>query len=382
MRRSRGRRLCETAVLLALATAMGSLFLFALGIDALEGRSEFQFYADSSSYHEAMRGNLVGLDGFTDLIGVAGNFLGPLLVLRLTGENYYLVLLLNAVLMFGSIASIARTLGLDSLRLACLLLLNPLTVSSLLAVNKEVLSLVFLALLLHGLASRSLFLLLAAAGVSVLVRWQLALVQILLLVLLPLATTQPMGQRRRIVLVSLLVGLSVAYSALLPVFEPIRATFELSVSEYEGSGFYEWLVGWQDAGAYWAVFPLKAAHLLFGLGLRIDRLLAPVNIYNDVWQLLHSTATLLMFVALWRAGRMRLNNDLVFVSAIYVAVFALSPIYSPRYFYPVYVLWAVALAAPQQLVSLVRPRARRRTRRPAAVGFHPGIAPESSPDLR
>jgi hypothetical protein len=354
-----------TAALLALVTLAGAIFLFAVGIDALEGRSEFQFFADSGTYHEAARGDLIGLDSAADVVGIAGNFLGPLLVLRLTGENYYLVLLANAVLMFLSIASISRTLKLDSLRLAALLLLNPLTISSLLAVNKEILSLVFVAVLLRGFATRSWLLLGAAGALSLLVRWQLMLV---LLLLVPLV--MPAGAwrgRRRLALLGLLAGLSALYVVLLPVFEPIRATFELSVSEYEGSGFYEWLVGWQDAGAYWAVFPVKAAHLLFGLGLRVDRLLAPANMYNDVWQLLHSSATLLMFVALWRAGRLRLDNDIVFISAIYIAVFALSPIYSPRYFYPVYVLWAVALVAMPPALELRSLRRRRHPRRPSAA---------------
>lgn len=370
MRRTRDRR-GLTAALMALVTLLGSVFLFVVGIDALEGRSDFHFYADSSTYHEAARGDLAGIENPADLIGIAGNFLGPLLVLRLTGDNYYLVLLANATMMFLSVASIAKTLKLDSLRLAVLLLLNPLTVSSLLAVNKEILSLVFVALLLRALVSRSWWLIGAAALLSVLVRWQLTLVLMLLVAVL--MTGDAWRGHRRLLVAALLGGLSLLYVALLPIFEPIRATFELSASEYEGSGLYEWLVGWQDVGAYWAVFPFKAAHLLFVLGLRIDRLLAPTNLYNDVWQLLHSSATLFMFIALWRARRLRLGNDLVFISVLYVAVFALSPIYAPRYFYPVYVMWAIALTASTPLLRLAPPALRRGKRRPDAAT--PNAAP-------
>jgi hypothetical protein len=52
-----------------------------------------------------------------------------------------------------------------------------------------------------------------------------------------------------------------------------------------------------------------------------------------------------MFLALWHARRVRLSNDLVYLSLLYVAVFAITPIYTPRYFYPVYVLWAAAWLA-------------------------------------
>jgi hypothetical protein len=380
MKRFLPRGLGQAAALLALVTAVGALFLALVGIDALEGRSDFQFYADSNTYHDLARGMLPGVDGATDLITVAANFIGPLLVLRLTGENHYLVLLLNAVLMFASISSISKTVGLDALRLTLVLLANPLTISSLLSVNKEVISMVFIAMLLRALASRSTLWFLAAAGVSLLVRWQLTLVLVMLVgLVLPVP---PIGHRRSVVFFGLLVALSVLYIALLPLLEPVRATFELSASEYEGSGFYEWLVGQQETGVYWAIFPLKAAHLLFGMGLRFDRLIAPTNIYNDVWQLLHSTTTLLMFLALWRAGRLRLSNDLVFISAIYIAVFALSPIYSPRYFYAVYILWAIALTAPAPMFRFARAAQRSRRSANSATPHTPGNPTDPLPESK
>lgn len=351
MRRTRDRR-GLTAALMALVTLLGSVFLFVVGIDALEGRSDFHFYADSSTYHEAARGDLAGIENPADLIGIAGNFLGPLLVLRLTGDNYYLVLLANATMMFLSVASIAKTLKLDSLRLAVLLLLNPLTVSSLLAVNKEILSLVFVALLLRALVSRSWWLIGAAALLSILVRWQLAV--FLITFYFAVSPANPFRRKRLRTILFLLVGLSVLYLQLSTVFESIRFTFAASAAEYEGSGFYEWLQGWQEAGAYWIIFPLKALHLLFGMGLRFDRLLAPEDVYNDVWQLLHSTMTLVLFIALVKQRLFKLEHDLIYISVFYLAIFAMSPIYTPRYFYPLYVFWAAALASRAPIVHLLR----------------------------
>jgi hypothetical protein len=144
----------------------------------------------------------------------------------------------------------------------------------------------------------------------------------------------------------LLVGLSIVYVVLAPILEPVQENFDFSAAEYEGGGSYNLLLDYQNAGWYWLVFPLKAAHLMFATGLRFDRLLSPTLIYNDVWQLLHSTAMLLMFIVLWRARRLRLRNDLIFISAVYAAIFAMTPIYVPRYFYPVYILWALALVSP------------------------------------
>lgn len=344
-------RLGMTALLMLVLMLAGAVFLVAVGIDALEGRSTFQFFADSGTYHTAARGDLLGVEDVGNSIAVAGNFLGPLLVLKMTGENYYAVMVFNALLLFGSIASISRSLRFDSLRFAGLLLINPLTISSMLSVNKEIFSLVFLALLLRAYRQGSLLTWVAAALVSLIVRWQLTVFLTAFSVLL--LPVNPFRRDRVTTIVILLVALSILYLQLSAVFEPIRYTFEESAAEYEGSGFYEWLQGWQESGAYALVFPLKALHLLFGLGLRFDRLIAPVDIYNDGWQLLHSTMTLVLFIALWRARLFRVGNDLVYMSLLYVAIFALSPIYSPRYFYPVYVLWAGALAARVPVTSLL-----------------------------
>lgn len=372
MRRSRfDARLVRTGWLIAALTLLGAIFLFAVGVDALEGRVDFQFYADSATYHQAARGEIVGLDTLEESVTVRTNFLGPLWFLALAGNNYYVVLLFNAALLFASIASIATSLRIDPLRFALLLLANPLTISSLLAVNKEFLALAFVALLLRALARGSLAWLVAAAVVSVLVRWQLL---VFLLVLGAIATPlNPLRGRRRATLAVLLVGLSIAYAQLVSVFEPIRAALEASAGEYEGSGLHEWLQTWQDRGAYWLVFPIKAAHLLFSLGLHVERLVAPVDLYNDVWQLLHSTALLALFVALLLGKRLRLTNDLIYLSVIYMVVFALTPIYAPRYFYPVYILWAAALTPQFARVALLPPalvaRRRRRRARPAGAAL-------------
>jgi hypothetical protein len=367
MIRHRTHRMLALAALFVVSL-FGLVFLAIAGIDALEGRSELQFFADSPTYHEAARGDLLHIDNLADMVGVAGNFLGPWLLIRLVGDSYYLILVLNAVLMGWSIASLSRSLQLDAVRLLGWLFLNPITLSSLLAVNKEVISLAVIALLVRALVHCSPFTLLLALVVSVLVRWQLTAVLVVASVML--APVYPLT-RRWGALAVLLGLLSVAYVQLAPVLEPIRATFELAAADYEGSGFYEWLVGLQDSGWYWLIFPIKAAHLLFGMGLRFDRLLAPVNLYNDVWQLLHSTSLLVMFLVLWRVRRLRLRNDLIYASMIYLAIFAITPIYTPRYFYPVYVLWALAACMPTSREALFWTRQPSR-RRPAATPPMPG----------
>ncbi len=132
----------------------------------------------------------------------------------------------------------------------------------------------------------------------------------------------------------------------------------LMEDESGGSGLYTVLQGYQEAGLYFLVFPLKALHLLFAKGLKFQELLAPGNIYNDVFVGLHSTMTLVMFLALLWQKKFSMRSDLIYASVVFLAVFCLSPIYAPRYLYPVYVAWVLVLAgAPMQLTW---PRRRRR----------------------
>lgn len=343
-------RIRMTTLLTLAVILFGAMFLYAVGIDALEENNEFQFFSDSTTYHKAARGDLSYIEGAGDLMSVAANYLGPVLLVWMTGDNYYALLLFNVCLFYFAVTHIGNSLRLSSYRYALVLLANPLMVSSILSVNKEILSLVFIALLLRAFTARSVGALLGAAFVSVLVRWQLTL--LLPIVWLAITRLNPVRKNRALVIFVALLGLSVLYTELFSIFESIRENFWVAAEEYEGSGFYEWLVSLQDMGLYWAVFPLKAAHLLFGTGVRFDRLLSPTNIYNDVWVLLHSTALLIVFILLGLKGRLRLSNDLIYLSLLYIVLFAVTPIYGPRYFLPVYMLWAAALVAKQEVYFL------------------------------
>jgi hypothetical protein len=326
----------------------------------------------------AAAGGLDHVEGLVDAVSVAGNFLGPLLILKLAGGNYYLILLVNTALMFASLVAIARSMRIDQGRFCLVVFANPLTLSSMLSVNKEVLAVAFLALLLMAYRRKSLALWLLAVFVSLMVRWQTTLFMLALSFLLSRAN--PLVERRTATTIVTLVVLSIIYVQLAEVFEPIRFNFEQAAQEYEGSGLYEWMIGVQDAGYYWLIFPFKAAHLLFGMGLRFDRLLNPTDAYNDGWQLLHSTALLVLFGALVRSGRFRLDSDLIYISLIYLVVFVITPIYTPRYFYPVYVLWAAAWASGRHsLVRLREPAKGRNGQRPRKARLRPAPQPAGAP---
>lgn len=326
-----------------LVLLLGAFFLFFVGEDALEGKNEFQFFADSTTYHKLSRGEMPGVgDDFALLdISSSTNYLGPLVVLRLMGDNVYLILLFNVALFSFSIRKVASLLKLDPVKVTLLLLINPLTISSLLSVNKEIFFFPFLAFVISGYMRRSLSSVVIALVMSILIRWQVTLFYV---VLLAASCTHNIFRRRRTILVLLLGAASLGYLVVMGWIQPVLESVALSTSEYEGSGIYEALLGFQNQGLYWAVFPVKAGHLLFAMGLRVDRLVAPTNIYNDVFVVLHSLATLIVFVFMLRRNFSGLKSDLFFISVIYLVVFCLSPVYAPRYLYFVYVIWVLIVS--------------------------------------
>lgn len=329
----------------------GALFLFVIGADALAGNHPFQFFADSSTYLRTYADRSVL--GGEPLVGVAANYLGPMLVLQLVDGNIYLVLCINVIIFVVSVTGIARQLELNPLKVSGLLALSPLTLSSLLSVNKEILTFPFIAIALAAYRRRSIPLAILAVGVAFMSRWQFALFAVVFL------ATVAMGiavRSRLLRLCGLLVASSAAYLMMKDAFSPVIAVVEraLELETHKGSGSFALLLAAQDIGLYFAVFPLKAAHLLFAMGLRFDRLFNPGNIYNDFFIVMHCLATLVVWLLVVRARRFSLRQDLVFASVVFLAVFCLSPIYSPRYLYPVFVAWVLVLAGAAANVQ--RPR--------------------------
>lgn len=361
-------------VLLMIVFCLGAAaFLWLIGRDALEELHPFQFFADSNTYHRTFRGD-TNFEG--SLVGVDANYLGPMVMLALAQDNIYIVMLLNVALFSGSVWHISRLLRLDAFVVALGLMLSPITVSSLLSVNKEIFLFPFLALALHARVHRSVLALLMAALCAVLVRWQLLIFFLLVLALAgPLALTRHRG----LTIFALLLVLSVAYRLIHPIIEPILSYVEASFESYEGggSGLFEWSLALQNEGLYFLVFPIKAVHLLFGMGLKLDKIFMPEEIYNDLFIGGHCLVALIVLSWMWARGLLRIQHDLVAVAVVFLAVFCVTPIFAPRYLYFVYVLAILVLAGAPADLGRRKPARRRQVPVDAAGWPAPQIGPRS-----
>lgn len=338
----------ELLLLMVPFAVLSAVFLFLIGADALQEKNDFQFFADSNTYLQTYAGESESFDG--TVIGVNSNYLGPLTVLQLAGGNIYLVMLLNVYIFCHSILRITALLNLNPLKVGLLLLLSPLTLSSLVSVNKEIFVFPFIAFALSGYMRRSLLAVALALLFSLLARWQLTAFYCVMLAI----TMSPVRifRRRGTMVVMILLGVSAVYLLLARWLAPVIAAMEASIENYDGggSGVFEVLLNYQQQGLYFLIFPFKALHLLFGAALRPERLFNPTNIYNDLFVTGHCLVALLVFITLFVRRRFTLKSDLIFATVIFLVVFCLSPVYAPRYLYAVFVIWMLVLAgAPRSL---------------------------------
>lgn len=318
------------------------VFLKVHGIQSIESQDGIQFYADSSTYHEIANGeHSVDLDE-TGLVSVAGNFFGPIAILNILNNNYYFVATLNILIFYFSITQISKLYKISPLKLLTVLLLNPITISSLLSINKEIISLLFLFSLLKYINCKKLSLLPMVFITALMVRWQLVIFAII--IIFYYSNINVLFKKPWQYGLALLLTCSVAYTLTGNTLAAVRLNFELSAENHDGSGIWISLIELQNQGYYFLVFPLKAAQLLFGLSFNVSTISSSNNFYNDVIQVLGSLSTLTLFIFLLINKTLK-KNSLTFISILYLIFFCLSPIYTPRYLYPIYIIWSILACA-------------------------------------
>lgn len=326
------------------ATASAALLIISLtflalqGIKSIENQDGIQFYADSSTYHQIVQGNhFVELDE-TGLVSVASNFFGPILILKILNNNYYLISALNILILYISVINISKLYKIKSFKLLLVLLANPITISSLLSINKEIISLLFISVFLQYLSKRTVLLLSLSIFLALMVRWQLII--FIIVVVIYYSKINFLFKKTWHYAFALLLMCSFLYVLTESALSAVRLNFENSVDAHDGSGIWIKLIDAQNSGYYFLVFPLKAAQLLFGLIPNISNINSPYNFYNDVIQVLSSLATLILLFSL-TTRKMTTKNNLFFISLLYLIIFCLSPIFTPRYLYPVYLMWSI-----------------------------------------
>lgn len=331
----------SSSVILFFYFVLAVTFFYALGDAMLNEETSIQFFADSTTYEQAA----IELKELTalELLVANPNYFGPISILNLMNGNRWGILFLNLFVFTLSLSLISKALSLNRKLFVILLLVNPMTFSSLLSINKEVYSILTVALLIYGICRHSVLALLACLVVSFLVRWQLSLFVIAYWGLI--SPLNPLRNRRFLTLLVFIIGISALYYVVRPtLFSNASEVAAAGAEQWEGTGLWGRLLDVQDSGGYFLVFPIKILQAMFGILVYIKKIVDPPEFYNYVVVMLHSLAMLFVSAYAVINKRLRLKANIAYMAIVYLLIFGLTPIYAPRYFYPVFVLLCVLVA--------------------------------------
>jgi len=332
----------QSTLLLWVYIAAAVAFFFTLGIAILDEELPYQFYADSVTYEKMAAGEFdAQLEG-ESLVSVGANYLGPVLLLRAVNGSRVAILVLNILVFVVGFKLLARFVPLDRRLLFLVLGLNPMTFASLLSINKEIIAYATVCLLVGFMGTRRLRWLLPALVLSIFSRWQLT--AFVIAVALAFSFLNPLRRYPLATLALATLALTVIYPQLGGVLDLVSENAASGAPIGNQSGIYQQMVAIQDSYGYILVVIPKTLQAMFGIIGRLSNFGDPDDFYNMVFVALHSVALAAVFIALLVTGRFRLRDPLVFGSLLFCVLFSLSPVYAPRYYYPVYVLWACALS--------------------------------------
>lgn len=352
----RSIRMSPEFVILSLYLLIAVVFYVFVGRHAISGAGDsLQFYADSLTYIELAE--TMENSNWTELVAVSYNHLGPVLILLTVNFNHTVVFILNALLILVSYAVICRYFEVRRTLFAIALVASPMLFSSLILINKEIFAIASIAMFLAFVRSRKLTYLLLALLVSLLARWQLTFFEVVAFAIMRLEFLKIARPLALVALVLCLTGLSSFFSNELALVEEKS---RLGIEAYEGSGLFTALLDLQQEYGYALVAIPKLLHLAFGMVLRFDRLLDFSDFYNNVIIFSQVAAFACLTVYLVTKRRAKLQFDLFYLGIIYMLIFSVSPIYAPRYFFPVYFIFALLAAARTPVAASCDARAWKR----------------------
>lgn len=309
----------------------------------LYGKEEvIQLWADSLTYQKIATGEI---DYGIYLITFDYNLLGPQIILKLLQTNPVFVFIFNCIIFVTSFRMLRNNFSINSGKLLFFLLLSPVLFSSLLTVNKEIISMLCIVLLLmYYKKSKSVYFL-SSLALSILVRWQLT---IFVIVFFIISSKINIFRRKRIlVALCILFLLSIFYPLFLPIENIdmlVRASTELNIDETRGS--FAFLLDIQrHVGGYVLVMIPKALHLIFASSSKVDQLLDPTkDFYNAYITYFQSVVFGVLTIAACLTKKATLKDGIIYMMLIYLMIFCLTPVYMPRYLFPVYILLSVILS--------------------------------------
>ena len=320
------------------------LFWYSIGLPVMKGEIDFKFYSDSKTYETLA----LATDDVTTLVRVSGNQVGPVLISKYMGPlNYTGMFLLQLLVFLVSIRMMLKDLNVKKSSFLILLFINPVTFSSLFAINKEIFSFLTLACTIRFLERGTYKWMLYAFILSLIVRWQLSL--FLIIITLTFSPINFLHKRKWLYIILFLLGISmVLYVTRDTLLGQVFTKYEANILENStkgSTGLFDRIMIIQDEYGYIFAFIPKLLHLMVGMTTRFLHVLNPdpVEMYNDVVLYWMGPINLFLLFTIFRKRLFSLNEPYIFISLIYAGIFAITPIYNIRYFYPVGIFLSIVV---------------------------------------
>lgn len=317
------------------------VFLLLVGIPAINQEIDFQFYADTTTYLELAESNLTMKEIF--LLGI--NLSGPVLLLRLVNNSHVIIFLIQILIAIYFYKTIINYYHIKRRTLFIYLLISPIFFSSIILINKEIYALLVISLILRYDKTQNYYYLLLSLLVAPLVRWQMLLFTI---VLISFLSIKPLKKHPFRYILLMLACISMIYYFSIDSFKHFNEVLELAriTREDSGGGSFFVLMDIQNSnpfGYFFAMLP-KFIHMYLALIMRYANFFDFSNFYNNVVifsQVLCQWIVSVHIFIKFRKKSLNLKSVFLVSAIIYVVIFSLSPIYSPRYFFPVYLMLAI-----------------------------------------
>jgi len=330
--------------MLALYLSLSFIFFIYVAEPALNGVIDLRVSADAPSY-EAVADSYSDV---SDLVTGVGNFLGPVMIIKLLNNNYYYIYLLNCLIFVVSYYLLSKVVNINSSKLLFYLVINPILFISLMSVNKEILSFLFFALFVVYLKNKNMLFLLLCFFSSFIARWQLTLVLLAYLALT--SSFLKLNMNRFKALFVFVLVISAAYIVIYPEVQVFDDTANLFAdSDTQGSGLFIVLNEIQAKYGYFIVVIPKIIQNLFGGVIRISIMFDWSDFYNNFIVLLQCIYLSALALLLLIKKKVDLYNDILYLAAVYCIIFAVSPIVQARYFFIVSVMFSFLLSDEREI---------------------------------
>lgn len=327
-------------VVVYLVIASVSFFLY--GLPSLEGSIPEQLYSDSITYEQIA----INIQPDDALISVGGNYLGPVLLLRLFDFNRVMIHYFNLLIVFFSALLVFKLFNVNRGIFLVALLSSPLLFFSTFGVNKEILLLPVSIFLLLYLQRRSGFWLIFSLGTAFIVRWQI--VVFVLLVFVIASKVNPIYKRRWLSLIILTGVISLAYPILasgpLEALQQVSVEGALDEAGTQASGIYPKMQEIQMSYGYFLVVIPKSIQLLVGLLTRFSTGSIQLDFWNNFVIMFQSLHNLLLLGFVFFYKKIDMSENCFYLVCLFAVIFAVTPIFAPRYFFSVTIWLALWLA--------------------------------------